>query len=592
MPAEAIQPLRFAGFELDQANSLLRKNGTDIKLAPQPFKVLALLVSRPGELVTREELRKAIWGEDTAVDFEHGLNTCIRQIRTALGEEADSPQIIETVPRLGYRFKAAVESGRKAPHTLRWWLAAGLAALAVAAGAYWRGARSGRHAGEPVRVAVLPYTTIGTQPDTNVLAEGMVEDLIARLNAFAGVRVVAKTSAFSFQGKDLPLREIGARLNVEAALTGTVRRSGETLEVSARLVALPEEREMWSRHYVRRLAEVFAVQEEIATAAAQALRLGPVRTSTRKWPTENPEAYTLYLRGRSALERKDGTRTALEFFERAVALDPAYAQAHAGIAEAYQELGFSGGLVRREAYPKAAQAAERALALDDSLPQAHVAAARVKMFFEWDWRGTERECRRAIELDPSNAAARERYGLLLSVEGRFGESLDQLRLAQSLDPRSARTGWGLASVLYYARRYDDAIAEARRILEIDPNYAWAYYTLGQCYTEKGELDRAIQAFLRPAGRIPTGNLGYAYALAGRTAEARKLLADLDTTMNAMVHIGLGEYDRAFQCLERTYERRGWLGTLKVAPVWDRLRPDPRFHNLLQRVGLAEASIDK
>src|SRR5262245_40124870 len=211
------------------------------------------------------------------------------------------------------------------------------------------------------------------------------------------------------------------------------------------------------------------------------------------------------------------------------------------------------------------------------------------MYFAWDWRGAERECRPAIELDPANADARERYGLLLSLEGRFGEALGQLHLAQSLDPLSSRTAWILASVLYWARRYDEGIAEARRILRNDPHYALAHYTLGQCYAEKGKLDEAIEEFLR-YGK-PTGNLGNAYARAGRKAEARKL-RDLDNRngingMTAMIDIGLGEIDRAFAQLERGYERRAWLGTLKVAPVWDPLRSDVRFGRLLQRVGLTE-----
>jgi adenylate cyclase len=592
MGQEHNQLLRFAGFELDPDNGLLRRNGTDVKLAPQPFKVLALLASRAGELVTREELHQAVWGNDTVVDFEHGLNTCIRLIRTALGEKADSAEIIETVPRLGYRFKILPKRRRGGHRRLRWALAAGLAALAIAASAYWRWSGDSRRTANPARLAVLPFAAGGTQPDT--LSEGLVEDLIARLNAFDDVRVISRTSTFSFQGKQMPLREIGARLNLGAVLTVSVRRSGETLEVEARLVSLPEERELWVRRYVRPLAEVFAVQSEIVAAASQALHLRPVRAAPR-WPTENPEAYSAYLRGRSAVNRIDGTRTALAFFERAAALDPAYAQAHAGIADAYQELSFTGALKAKEAYPQAARAAERALALNDSLSEAHLAAAGVKMYFEWDWRGAERECRRALELNPSSADARERYGLVLSLEGRFDEALDQLRLAQSLDPLSPRTGWVLASALYWARHYDAAIAEARRILKIDPHYAWAYYTLGQCYVEKGEPEEAIQAFLRPTGRVPPGNLGYAYALSGRTAEAREVLHDLEkrhaqagggSAMIAMVYTGLGETDRALQCLETAYANRGWLGTLKVAPVWDRLRGDPRFARLLQKVGLA------
>jgi serine/threonine-protein kinase len=431
-----------------------------------------------------------------------------------------------------------------------------------------------------------------TWPDA--LAQGLADDLRMRLNAFEGLRVISKRALFFAHGKPSSLREVGAGLNAGAALTIAVQRREETLDVEARLVKLPEIRELWARHYVRPLTDVFAVESDIAASAARQLKLRPARAA-RRWPTENPEAYAAYLRGRSALSRIDGTRTALELFERAVALDPSYAQAHAGIAEAYQELNFSGSVRRKEAYPKAVRALERSLALDESAPEVHLAAGRIKMYFEWDWRGSERECRRVIELDPSNAEGRERYGLVLALQGRFDDALSQLRLAESLDPQSARIGWVLASILYWARRYDAAIAEARRILEIDPQYPWAYYTLGQCYAETGKLNEAIEAFLRPG--IPRGNLGNVYARAGRIAEIRKLLAGIEKAARetgktnsvgmAMIYSGLGDVDHAIDQLEKAYEDRGWLGTLKVAPVWDPLRSDPRFDKLLKKVGLAE-----
>jgi serine/threonine-protein kinase len=441
---------------------------------------------------------------------------------------------------------------------------------------------------------VLPFSTEGTRPDA--LAEGLAEDLIGRLNSFKGLQAILKRSVFSLHGKQLSLREIGASLKAGAALTLAVRRQPETLDLEVRLVRFPEGRELWARRYVRPLTEIFVVQGDIAAHAAAELKERPAH-ATRKWPTEKPEAYAAYLRGRSALSRIDGTRTALEFFERAVALDPSYAQAHAGIAEAYQELNFSGSVRRSEAYPKALRAVQQSLAINESLPEAHLAAGRIKMYFEWDWGGCEQECRRAIELDPSNAEGHERYGLVLALEGRFDEALNRLRLAESLDPLSPRTGWVLASTLYWARRYDAAIAEARRILEIDPQYSWAYYTLGQCYAEIGKLDEAITAFGRAAK--PVGNLGNAYARAGEIGELRKVLAGIEKRSRekgkansvglAMIYSGLGDVDRAIDQLERAYEDRGWLGTLKVAPVWDPLRSSPRFGKLLKKVGLAETS---
>ena len=590
--------LRFAGFELDPANGVLRKDGAVIKLPPQPFKALTLLASRPDMLVTREELRQAIWG-DTVVDFEHGLNTCIRQIRTALGEDGESPQIIETVPRLGYRFKPTVKREPAASRSAKWVMAAaGVTLVAVVTASYWKSASAQPPAAEPVRVAVLPFVSAGGEQNDETLAEGIAEDLIARLNAFDGVRVVSKTSAFSFKGKNLPLREIGSRVNVVALLAGTVRQSGKMIEIGARLVTVPGQRELWSHRYVIPVPQMFRVQGEIASSVAETLRLRPARP-VRKWPTENLDAYTNFVRGRSALERLTvaGSRTAIRFFQDATALDPGYAEAQAGLAEAYGDLSFTGGSVPQDAYQEAARAVGRALALDVALPETHMAAASLKYRFEHDWSGAERESRRAIDLDPNSGIAHERYGMVLALEGRFAEALNEARLAESLDPLSPRTTWMVAVVLFYARRYDEAIDQAKRTLEIDPTYDWAYQTLAQCYEEKGKFDEAIRLYLR-AGRS-SGNLGHAYAMAGRTTEARHLLAELEKRYGetglqaagiAMVYSGLGDRDRAFKWLETAYKDRRWLGTLKVAPVWDRLRSDPRFAQLLQKAGLAELEV--
>lgn len=453
---------------------------------------------------------------------------------------------------------------------------------------------------EPIRIAVLPFVNAGGGPDNDAMADGLAEDLIARLNAFEGVRVISTASAFSFRGTDLPLRDIGARLKVSALLTGMARRSGETLEVATRLVSVPEERELWRRDYSRPVGELFAVQAEIAAAVAEILRLRASRAA-RKWPTENPEAYALYQRGRAAWAGRTtrGARTALQLFEQAAALDPAFAQAHAGIAMAYFQLAEVGqALSPEEAYARVTQAATRALTLDELLPEAHLAASNVKVY-ERDWRGVERERRRAIELGPNSALVREQYGMFLSLMGRFSEALDHVRLAQSLDPLSPRATWAVATVLRFARRYDEAIAEAQQALELDPNYAPAYHTLGVCYEAKGRLDDAISAYLH-AGGTGGGNLGHAYAAAGRTKEARRLLAALEehypegghAGQIAQIYVGLGELERALQWLGRAAERMpANVPTWKVAEVWDPLRSDPRFPELLKKVGLAEFETD-
>ena len=448
---------------------------------------------------------------------------------------------------------------------------------------------------DPVRIAVLPFVNTGSGPDNDTMADGLAEDLIVRLNTYDGVQVISSASAFSFRGPHLRLRDVGAGLKVTAVITGTVRRSGETLEVATRLVAVPEERELWRRHYSRPVAELFAMQAEITSGIAETLRLRPIRTA-RKWPTENPEAYASYLRGRAAWAGRNpgGARTALQHFQQAAALDPGFAQAHAGIAMAYYQLAEVGpALSPEEAYPKVSDAATRALSLDDSLPEAHLAASLVKVY-ERDLHGVERERRRAVELDPHSSLAREQYGMFLSLLGRFPEALEHVRQAQSLDPLSPRATWAVATVLRYARRYDEAIAEARRALELDPNYGPAYHTLGLCYEAKGNLDEAIASFGR-AGQS-AGNLGHAYAVAGRTKEARALLADLENGYTqrggaggiAQIYVGLGDLERALEWLDRGTERMAaTIPTWKVAEIWDPLRSDPRFPQLLRKAGLAE-----
>jgi tetratricopeptide (TPR) repeat protein len=285
---------------------------------------------------------------------------------------------------------------------------------------------------------------------------------------------------------------------------------------------------------------------------------------------------------------------ALQLFEQAIALDPGFALAHAGVAMAYAQLSQLAEMSAEESYPKVAEAAARALSLDEMLPEAHIASSVVKTY-ERDQRGADYERRRAVELDPHSVFAREHYGMFLSLLGRFSEALEHARMAQSLDPLSPRAAWTVASVLRYARRYDEAIAEARRALQLDPNYGPAYHTLGLCYEAQGRLDEAIDAFLR-SGRRPNGNLGHAYAVAGRINEARAIVAELEKHSPerggmghiAQVYVGLGDLERAFEWLSRGAERvPSQVPTLKVAEIWDPLRSDPRFLKLLEKEGLSE-----
>ena len=454
---------RFGEFELDPANHLLTRNGEVIKLAPQPFTILVTLTERPGALVTRAALREAVWRDDTVVDFEHGLNTCIRQIRHALGDDADVPRFIETVPRLGYRFTAPVTSIPEPGSSPQRWRNAGAAAAILIA--------------------------------------------------------------------------------VDAALI-------------ARMVPL----------------------------------------GTPRPTVDRSEARELYLRGQFALSDPTigGARTALELFEKALALDASYAAAHAGVAQAYLVRPSSLSTVSPDvAVLKAQLAIARALALDQSLPEAYLAAAELQLT-RHNWGAAGREYRRAIDAAPDHSVARQRYAMWLSYQGQFEEAINEARRGESLDPLSVQARNTVAEVLRHARRCDEAMQQARQALDLNPHFGRAHSILGHCNFAQGRLDAAIDEFRRSSGTTG-GNLGAAYALSGRTTDAWRLVESLEehfaSTRNgagelAQVYVGLGEFDRAFEWLSRAVDDGG-VRTLKVAAVWDPIRSDPRFEELLRKSGFSE-----
>lgn len=502
---------------------------------------------------------------------------------------------------------AALEAFRCGTRSRSWLLGAAAALLLLVTGSLlatrgdWlpaTGSTPTVAATEPagqVRIAVLPFASAGSEPDADMLREAMVEGLIGRLQTYGGASVISTASAFSIDAMKLPLGQVRSRLGLSAVLTGTLRRSGDTIQVRARLLALPGEREIWSAQYTQPVTKIPALQHDIVSGVAGALRL-KTEDDAPPWPTRDPRAYALYLRGRLALEGRtsSGAHRAVRFFEQALELDPAYAQAYAGIAEVYLHVPlWIPNVAPEEAFARAAAAADRALSLAPSLPEAHLAAAYVSAS-RFDWDRTEHEYRRAIELGPSYALAREQYALWLALVGCFDEGLAQARQAQSVDPLSARANAVTAAVLRFARRYDEAIVEAQHALDLDPNYGPAFHVLGLAYQGLGRLDEAIAAYSR-MGRT-SGSLGHASAVAGRTDEARALVTTLEQRYAdsgvgageiAQIHAGLGDVDRALEWLERaTPSGAGGPATLKVAPVWDPLRSDPRFDTLLERVGLA------
>ena len=488
-----------------------------------------------------------------------------------------------------------------------WPVLAAAFALGLASLAWWT-ARPSQSAFEgPVpgtSIAVLPFTNMSPDGANEYFSDGMTEEIITALSKVQGLRVAARTSAFAFKGKSESVSEIGRQLRVGSVLEGSVRRAGDRLRITAQLINVKDGYHLWAEAYDRDLGDVFAVQGEIAQAIVGALRvkLSDEATAMVVRPTADLTAYDFYLKGRHALNQRTGASLlqAVDYFEQAIARDPRFAQAYAGLADAYVLLpGYS---VRKssEAWPKGQAAAERALVLDSALAEAHTTLAYGKFLFESDWRGAEQGFRRAIALNPNYPTAHHWYGDFLGGRGNLEGYLQEIRRAQALDPLSPQIGTEVGRALYALRRNDEAVAQLHQVLGADPAFAGAHVTLGRVYVEQGRMAEAIGEFqkaveLRGRNALDVAYLAYAYAVAGKRSEAQRLLAELEgrsrrepvpPTVLAMVHIGLGQDGRAFDLLDRAVaEHDGWFAEFIFYPTFDPLRSHPRYAALLQALGL-------
>ena len=452
-------------------------------------------------------------------------------------------------------------------------------------------------------IAVLPFANLSPDPENEYFADGMTDELINALAKVPGLRVVSRTSAFAFKGRQQDVRSIGSQLNVECVLEGSVRRAGRRLRTAVQLVNVADGYQLWSETFDREMEDVFAIQDEISRGIVSALKLrllGASSGSLVKSATDDFEAYTLYLKGRLLWNRRsdDALRHGLAYFEQALERDPNYPLAHIGLADSYVLLGFYTALPPAEAFPRAKAAAETALRLDPTLGEAYPALAYVKMYYEWDWAGAQRAFRQAIERNPGHATAHQWYGNCLAILGRFDESLASFQRAVELDPlspiKNAALGWGH----YFARHYPEAIAQQRRALEIDADLAVTHLWYGLSLEQTGAVGEAVERFsdaVRLLGRDPVGLsfLAHGLALAGRRAEAQEILDELLAMAErryvsaydiAVAFTGLGGYDDAKAWLEKGYaERTHWMALLKVDPRLDPLRSDRRFETLLGRM---------
>ena len=624
--------LRFGVFDVDPKSGELRKAGVEINLPPQPAKVLVLLATRAGQLVTREELREQIWGKETFVDFEHGLNSCIKQIRATLDDHPEAPRYIETRPRRGYRFIAPVhevsaraETSRALPEGLpsprrvgarRFWIAVvGLVPTLFAIGYFARLAFP-RHAALPadkIMLAVLPFENLTGDSRQEYLSDGLTEEMITQLGRMhpEQLGVIARTSAMQYKKTQKGMDQIGRELGVAYVLEGSLRRAGDRVRVSAQLIQVRDQTHLWAESYERDLRDILALQSDVAQAIAREidLTLSPQQQARMAGARPiDPRAYELYSKGRYFWNKRSegGYRRAIQYFQQAIARDSEYAPAYAGLADAYALLGSMPNveLPRSEAMPRARTAAIKALALDEGLAEAHTSLAFVQMHFDWDWSAAEREFTRALQLNPGYPTAHHWYAFWLLAHGRAEEALQEARAAQRLDPLSLIINTDVGEMLYYGRRHDEAIEQGRRALEIDSAFALAHRVLGFAYLAKRQFAPAIEE-LRTTARLSGGQLdlvavlGLAYAEAGRRAEARKLLKTLERASQqrpdlshsiALVLAGLGEKDQAFARLEQAYQAHdGSLILLQVNPLLDPLRSDARFQDLVRRVFTPTAS---
>ncbi len=617
MPLDDPKPrgYRFAAFELDLATGELRKNGIKIKLQDQPLIVLGLLLERKGELVTREEIRNRLWPADTFVDFDRGLNTAINRLREALGDQAENPRFVETLPRRGYRFLFPAEAiGGPQPSPaaepqlsvrLWMWRVGAFVTFALALLLYFSGWRMSRTAPEGrALVAVLPFANLSGDSAQDYFSAGQTEELITRLGRLspAHLSVLGYTSmaAYKREGKDLPTicRELGAQYVVE----GSVTRAGDRVRINARLIQSSERTPLWTNGYERDLTDVLKVQNEVAQDIAEAIR---VQLQPRaKAAAVNRDAYDAWLRGRFLLSRRNDPelRKGIEMLQAAVAADPKFALAHSSLADAFNMLGFYSVAPPADSYPKAKAAALRALELDSSLAEAHASLADLTYVYERDWTGAEREFQRALSLDPNYALAHEWYGMFLAMQGRSEAAIAELRKALAIEPLSLAMNADLGLCYYYARQYDRAVEQLRRTLDLDPSFAPAQSWMGLALIAEHRYDEATSHFQK-AVEASGGNQGsyaflaYGYGSAGRKREALETIQTLERMSQrqyispaymALAWVGAGDKDKVFEWAGRAVEQRSaLLARLKIEPALDPVRGDPRFPKLLEALGFGQ-----
>jgi TolB-like protein/DNA-binding winged helix-turn-helix (wHTH) protein/Tfp pilus assembly protein PilF len=631
--------LRFGVFEVDLLAGELRKHGLQVRLQEQPFQLLAILLEHSGEVVSREELKKKLWPGDTFVDFDHGLNKAINKIRGALSDSAESPRFVETVARRGYRFLAEVRVVGRAPvrspepaieglsqpqdpnraalsgepigHkrlTPSWaWggISGSVLVLLLVVLAAWTFRSRNRPPPVIRSLAVLPLESLSGDASQDYFADGMTDELITDLGQISALRVISRTSVMSYKGARKKLPQIARELNVDAVVEGTVLRSGNQVRIAAQLIQAFDDKHLWAQSYEGDLRDTLALQNQVARAIAEQIRISlnpQEQAALKNVKVVNPQAYESFLKGRYFWNKRtaNGLRAAVAYFNQAIEEDPGYAQAYSGLADAYALLGDwqYAVMTPKEALPKAKAAAIKALEMDNTLGEAHNSLAFCLDGFDWDFESAGKEFQRAIELNPGYATARHWYAWHLSLVGRDNEAIEEMKKAQNLDPLSLIINADLAELFLIAHSYEESIEQSRKTIEMDSNFALGHNQLAQAYLQKQMYSEAIaelQKAIQISGGSPTftANLARAYAGSGRRNPAIDLLNDLKKGAKpgyshaseiAVVYAALGDKDQAMTWLEKGYDERFNPGVL-LRPGFDPLRSDPRFHDLVRRIGL-------
>ena len=616
----------FGRFRLKVAERVLLREGELVPLTPKVFDILVTLVENGGQVVAKDDLMKRVW-PNTFVE-EGNLTQNISLLRKALGETPGGAQFIETVPRRGYRFVAETKqswgdaepagNGHKehsletsidtpvvsTPNTTSqlarirrtplFAVVAGLVVVGIIGLVYFTS--WGKAENSIQSIAVLPFIDESADPDAQYINDKIAESLINSLSKLPQLRVVPRSVVAGYKGKEIDPRKVGEELNVRAVVTGRIRRHGDIINIQADLIDLQNVAQLWGQHYDHKVSDVLLVQDDISRDIFENLRV-KLNVEEKK----QLEAYRLYLKGRNAWNKRtsDALQEAIDFFNQAIAIDPNYGAAYAGLADCYNMLVVYGRLEPKEGFPKAKEAAQRALEIDESSAEAHSSLAFIKFRWDWDRSATEREFQTAIKLKPAYAPAHQWYSSYLVAVERFDEAIGEAKRTEELEPLSFVASSHLGWIYYLAGQNDKAIEQCRKILERDPSSFPARRYLGLAYEAKGMYSEAIAEFqtgVKLSGSpLMLALLGHAYAVSGKTAEAKQVLSDLQQLQGqryvspytvAAIHAGLGDQDQAFKWLETAVEERDiWLMNLKVDPVFAKLRSQRKFTDILARIRL-------